>query len=149
MDSPIQLLASLKPEDGLRYVKARLDEGATAGTVRREWQVLNLILNVGVRYEKLDRNSLKHVELPDADKRTRNSEPSELSLISEIRKNDPTQARIPAIALAHYSGGRLGRCEKGRSWRSSVRGLNGGKMGIDCVCHQLRSVSKERRRKLH
>jgi hypothetical protein len=36
-------------------VKARLDEGATAGTGRREWQVLNRILNVAVRYEKLDR----------------------------------------------------------------------------------------------
>jgi len=34
-------LSTLTPEDGLRYVKARLDEGATAGTVRREWQVLN------------------------------------------------------------------------------------------------------------
>jgi integrase len=68
-----------------------LDEGATAGTVRREWQVLNRILNVAVRYEKLDRNPLKHVELPDAEKRTRIAEPEELSLISKMRENDPTK----------------------------------------------------------
>ena len=86
-----QPLASLRPEDGLRYVKARLDEGATAGTVRREWQVLNRILNVAVRYEKLDRNPLKHVELPDAEKRTRIAESEELSLISKMRENDPTK----------------------------------------------------------
>jgi integrase len=94
---------------GSRYVKARLDEGATAGTVRREWQVLNRILNVAVRYEKLDRNPLKHVELPDAEKRTRIAEPEELSLISKMRENDPHQARMPARALAHYSGGCFGR----------------------------------------
>lgn len=86
-----QPLAAIRPEDGLKYVKARLDEGATAGTVRREWQVLNRILNVAVRYEKLDRNPLKHVELPDAEKRTRIAEPGELSLISKMRENDPTK----------------------------------------------------------
>ena len=84
-------LSSYTPEDGLRYVKARLEEGATAGTVRREWQVLNRILNVAVRYDKLERNPLKHVELPDADQRTRIAEPGEIELIRMIKENDPTK----------------------------------------------------------
>ena len=72
-------------------MKARLDEGATAGTVRREWQVLNRMLNVAVRYERLDRNPLKHVDLPDADKRTRVADFRELELIQKMKENDPAK----------------------------------------------------------
>jgi integrase len=79
---------ALTAEDGLRYVTERLNEGASPGTVRREYQVLVRILNLAVRYDKLDRNRLKGVELPDAPKRTRVAEPEELQAISTIREQD-------------------------------------------------------------
>jgi integrase len=84
-------LASLTPEDGLRYVKARMEEGAAAGTIRREWQVFTRLLNLAVRYEKLDRNPLKHVDLPEADKRTRVAEAEELEALRTIKEKDPSK----------------------------------------------------------
>jgi integrase len=86
-----RLLSSLVPEDGLRYAKARLQEGAAAGTIRREWQVLTRILNLAVRYDKMDRNPLKHVDLPDAEKRTRVAEPDELEALRTIKDKDPSK----------------------------------------------------------
>jgi integrase len=83
--SPIYLLTA---EDGLRYVTERLDEGASPGTVRREYQVLVRILNLAVRYDKLDRNRLRGIELPEAPKRQRVAEPEELEAISTIREQD-------------------------------------------------------------
>lgn len=46
-------LASLTPEDGLHFVKARMEEGAAAGTIRREGQVFTRILNLAVHYDWL------------------------------------------------------------------------------------------------
>ena len=78
---PVSLLSA---EEGLRYVKDRLQEGASAGTVRREWQLLMRILNLAVRYDKLDRNRLKAVELPDASRRMRVAEQEELERIKTV-----------------------------------------------------------------
>jgi site-specific recombinase XerD len=75
----------------LRYVKARMEEGAAAGTIRREWQVLTRILNLAVRYEKLDRNPFKHVDLPEPDKRTRVAEAEELEALRTIKEKDPSK----------------------------------------------------------
>jgi hypothetical protein len=78
----------LTAEDSLRYVTERLNEGASSGTVRREYQVLVRILNLALRYDKLDGNRFKGVELPDAQKRKRVAEPEELEAISTIREQD-------------------------------------------------------------
>ena len=101
-------LASLTPEDGLRYVKARMEEGAQAGTIRREWQVFMRLLNVAVRYEKIDRNPLKHVDLPEAHKRTRVAE-AEAGHPSHDQRQGSFKAGVSTRALANHSG----RAERG------------------------------------
>ncbi len=64
-------LSTLIAEDGLQYVRLRQQQHASAGTIRREMQVINRILNLAVKYDRLDKNRLKVVELPEASKRTR------------------------------------------------------------------------------
>jgi integrase len=59
-----------------------MEEGAAAGTIRREWQVLTRILNLAVRDEKLDRNPLKHVDLAEAE---------ELEALRTIKEKDPSK----------------------------------------------------------
>lgn len=54
---------------------------AAAGTIRREFQVLTRLLNLAVRYDKLNKNRLTKVDLPEAAKRTRVAEPDELQRI--------------------------------------------------------------------
>src|SRR6185503_5873830 len=78
-------LTSLTAKDGLDYVLKRQQAGASAGTIRREWQVLMRLLNLGVRYDWLDKNRLKAVELPDADRRSRVASPVELDAIRFLR----------------------------------------------------------------
>ena len=80
-----RLLTALMPKDGLDYVLARQNAGASAGTIRREWQVLMRLLNLGVRYDWLDKNRLKAVELPDPERRTRVAEVQELERIRLLR----------------------------------------------------------------
>src|SRR5215472_18590704 len=77
-------LDALTPEDGLAYITARQRAGAAPGTIRREWQVLMRILNLAVDFEKLDRNRLKRVQLPDATKRERVATGEELQAIQRI-----------------------------------------------------------------
>ena len=81
-DRPV---TSLTARDGLDYVLARQQAKASAGTIRREWQVLMRLLNLAVRYDWLDKNRLKAVELPDADRRTRVAGPEELERIRMLR----------------------------------------------------------------
>jgi hypothetical protein len=50
--------------------------------------VLVRILNLALRYDKLDGNRFKDVQLPDAQKRKRVAEPEELEAISTIREQD-------------------------------------------------------------
>ncbi len=68
--------------------KKLIKKGATAGTIRREWQVLMRILTLGVRHEKLDRNRLTYVDLPAANKRTRVAEAEELEALRTIKEKD-------------------------------------------------------------
>src|SRR5581483_134613 len=93
-------LASLSAEDGLNYVVSRQAAGAAAGTIRREWQVLTRLLNLAVRYDKLDKNRLREVDLPDAAKRDRVATLDELLA---IRKADGVYLselwRITMVAL--------------------------------------------------
>ncbi|MGH9549190.1 MAG: tyrosine-type recombinase/integrase, partial [Terriglobales bacterium] len=64
-------LSSLTPKEGLDYIVKRQQAHASAGTIRREWLVLMRLLNLAVRYDWLDKNRLKAVELPDAERRCR------------------------------------------------------------------------------
>ena len=64
-------LDSFTAEDGLAYITARLEEQAAPWTIRREWNVLMRILNLAVDFDKLDKNRLKRVELPDVANRQR------------------------------------------------------------------------------
>ena len=59
-------LTSLTAIDGLNYIMQRQEHGATAGTIPREYQVLNRLLNLAVDYDLLDKNRLKRVDLPEA-----------------------------------------------------------------------------------
>ena len=78
-------LKTLTAKDGLDYVLMRQSARAEAGTIRREWQVLMRVLNLGVRYDLLDKNRLKVVELPDAQRRTRVGDAQELERIRLLK----------------------------------------------------------------
>jgi integrase len=85
-----RLLDSLTPEDGQEYIAARLDAKAAPGTIQKEWGVLMRILNLAVDFEKLDRNRLKRVQLPDVARRERVATNEELSAIqAEAAKRKP------------------------------------------------------------
>jgi integrase len=64
-------LDSLTPEDGQAYIAQRLQDRAAPGTIRKEWGVFMRIVNLAVDFEKLDRNRLKRVQLPDVSHRER------------------------------------------------------------------------------
>ena len=85
-----RLLDSLTPEDGQEYIAARLDAKAAPGTIQKEWGVLMRILNLAVDFEKLDRNRLKRVQLPDVSRRERVATNEELFAIqAEAAKRKP------------------------------------------------------------
>ncbi len=90
-------LRSLSAEDGLPYILGRQEAGASPGTIRREWQVLMRILNLAVAYDKLDRNRLKAVDLPERTKRERIAEPDELEAIRRVA--NPDLWRVLLVAL--------------------------------------------------
>ncbi len=106
-------LASLTAEDGLSYIAARLDAGAAPGTVRKEWGVLMRILNLAVDFEKIERNRLRRVRLPEANKRERVATIEELRIIRD--RSDPYLWRIIEVAL--HTGLREAKIlEIERSW---------------------------------
>jgi len=106
-------LDALTPEDGLAYITARQRAGAAPGTIRREWQVLMRILNLAVDFEKLDRNRLKRVQVPDTTKRERVATKEELRAIQKVAQ--PELWRIAQVAL--HTGLRESKIlEIERSW---------------------------------
>ena len=106
-------LESLTAQDGLSYIAARLDAGATPGTVRKEWGVLMRILNLAIDFDKISRNRLKCVRLPEATKRERVASLEELRTIRE--HSDPYLWRIVEVAL--HTGLREGKIlEIEHSW---------------------------------
>jgi integrase len=81
-------LLEIRPEHGHYYLLARRRAGAAVGTIRREWQVLMRILNLAVAYEKLDKNRLQAVEVPEGDKRDRVADPEEIQAIANVASSD-------------------------------------------------------------
>ena len=104
-------LDSLTAEDGLTYITARLAAKAAPWTIRREWNVLMRILNLAVDFDKLDKNRLKRVELPDVATRERVATTEELKALKlktderqlkvmQANQYDPTELwRIVTVAL--------------------------------------------------
>jgi len=76
-------LDSFTPEDGLAYITFRLEAKAAPWIIRREWTVLMRILNLAVDFDKLDKNRLKRVELPDVENRQRVATKEELLSIKQ------------------------------------------------------------------
>ena len=108
-------------KDGLPICEARLDEGATAGTVRRMAGPQS-DSQCGRALRETGQKPVKHVELPDAEKRTRIAEPGRTWLSSARCGRMAHQARMPAelwriIQVAVSVGLREGKfLEIERSW---------------------------------
>jgi hypothetical protein len=77
-------LDTLSAEDGLAYITTRLEAGAAPGTIRKEWGVLMRILNLAVDFEKINRNRLKRVQLPEANKRSRVASAEEIESLQAL-----------------------------------------------------------------
>ena len=108
-----QPLASLTAKDGLNYIRARQTQKASPGTIRREFQILNRILNLAVSYDLLDKNRLKAVDLPEASKRTRVVTDEELLALEQ--KASPELWRVILVGL--NTGLREGKIlELDRQW---------------------------------
>jgi len=98
-----RVLGTLIHSDGHDYVGRRMDAGASAGTIRREYQVLMRLLNPAVLHDLLDKNRLKKVDLPEATKRTRVAQWDELEAIRAVR-GDATAELWRVITVAANTG---------------------------------------------
>ncbi len=107
-------LTSLTGEDGLAYITARLNAKAAPWTIRREWNVLMRILNLAVDFDKLDKNRLKRVELPDVATRERVATTNELKAI----KQKADERRLKKIQAHEYN--------PAECWRIVTIALNTG-----------------------
>lgn len=106
-------LSSLTAKDGLNYIRARQTQKASPGTIRREFQILNRILNLAVSYDLLDKNRLKIASLPEAPKRTRTITNEELVRLG----NASSEELWRAVAVALCTGLRESRVlGLDRSW---------------------------------
>ncbi len=107
-------LDSLTAEDGLAYITARLAAKAAPWTIRREWNVLMRILNLAVDFDKLDKNRLKRVELPDVVTRERVATIEELKVI----RAKADERRLKKIGGHEY--------DPAEFWRIATVALNTG-----------------------
>jgi integrase len=107
-------LDSLTAEDGLAYITSRLSAKAAPWTIRREWNVLMRILNLAVDFDKLDKNRLKRVELPDVENRQRVATKEELLSI----KQESDKRRLKKIEKHEY--------DPSEFWRIVTVALNTG-----------------------
>jgi len=107
-------LDSLIAEDGLSLITARLNAKAAPWTIRREWTVFMRILNLAVDYDKLDKNRLKRVTLPDVANRERVASMNELTAIKQVAE----KRRLKAIGRHEY--------DPNEFWRIVTVALNTG-----------------------
>src|SRR5713101_6838034 len=91
-------LDSFTAEDGLAYITARIEAKTAPWTIRREWSVLMRILNLAVDFDKLDKNRLQRVELPDVENRQRVATKEELLSI----KQESDKRRLKKIEKHEY-----------------------------------------------
>lgn len=100
-------LKDLTRADGVAYVRQRLDpptvipyrtpEPAAAGTVHREMNLMNRILRLAVIHDKLDKNRLECIAMPEANKRERAASDEELTLLAQYL-SEPMM-RLMVLAL--------------------------------------------------
>jgi len=107
-------LDSLIAEDGLSYITARLNAKAAPWTIRHEWTVFMRILNLAVDYDKLNKNRLKRVTLPDVANRERVASMNELTAIKQVAE----KRRLKAIGRHEY--------DPNEFWRIVTVALNTG-----------------------
>ena len=107
-------LDTFTAEDGLAYITTRLAAKAAHWTIRREWNVLMRILNLAVDFDKLDKNRLKRVELPDVANRQRVATKEELLAI----KQESDKRRLKKIEQHEY--------DPSEFWRIVTVALNTG-----------------------
>jgi integrase len=98
-----RVLSTISHSEGHDYVGRRMQAGASAGTIRREYQVLMRLLNLAVLHDMLDKNRLKKVDLPEATKRTRTAQWDELQAIRAVR-GDATAELWRVITVAANTG---------------------------------------------
>lgn len=114
-------LDSLTAEDSLAFISSRGTEKSkrtkkkpASWTIRREWNVLMRILNLAVDLDKLDKNRLKRVELPDVENRQRVATKEELLAI----KQESDQRWLQKIQKHEYDSSEF--------WRIVTVALNTG-----------------------
>jgi hypothetical protein len=107
-------LDTFTAEEGLAYITSRLQAKAASWTIRREWNVLMRILNLAVDFDKLDKNRLKRVELPDVENRQRVATKEELISI----KQESDKRRLKQIQKHEY--------DPSEFWRIVTVALNTG-----------------------
>ena len=90
-------LNSIRAEDGLNYIVTRQEQNASAGTIRREMQIMNRILNLAVNYDKLDKNRLKVCDLPEPNKRMRVVTNEELVRLAKNSSDELWRATVVAL----------------------------------------------------
>jgi len=119
-------LDSFRAEDGLDYIDDRREEivdpitkaitkkAAAAATIRREWNVFMRILNLAVDFDKLDKNRLKRVALPDVEGRHKVATKEDLLAI----KQESDKRRLKKIEEHEY--------DPAEFWRIVTVALNTG-----------------------
>ncbi|GJL53936.1 MAG: hypothetical protein NPIRA02_10680 [Nitrospirales bacterium] len=92
-------LTSYTPQLGIAYISKRREHGAAVNTIRREWNVLDRIINLCVEADWLAKNPLKMVtkNLPSRQRRSRIVTDQELHLLS--KQCHPDLWRLVVAAL--------------------------------------------------
>jgi len=106
-------LADIRLEDGLAYLEKRRADLAgptekrrsvAAGTIERECAVLMAVLNLAVDMDRLDKNRLKRLPVPDYVKRERVIEGWELLKIQEVASPNVWRLVMTALQLGLREG---------------------------------------------
>lgn len=90
-------MVEISAETCLTYVEKRQKEGANDWTIRREYGVLNRILNLAVAHKVIVANPSKAVQLPEGHKRDRVATHQELKALRKAA--DPDMWRAIVVAL--------------------------------------------------
>ena len=90
-------MAEISAETCLAYVEKRQKEGANDWTIRREYGVLNRILNLAAAHDVIKGNPSKAVQLPEGNKRDRVATLQELQTLHDAADPDMWRAIVAAI----------------------------------------------------
>lgn len=91
-------MVEIAAETCLAYVEKRQKEGANDWTIRREYGVLNRILNLAFAHKVTSGNPSKAVQLAEGSKRERVATKQELKALLEVADDDMSRVIIIAVA---------------------------------------------------